>query len=286
MAIFDRSYQNFAGERTPTWSRGLVIARYALEDAFSSRLFLIFFLACLLWPLACGVMVYLRYNTEALAMFDIELADLFRIDAGTFRDFFMEPQSQVAFALVLVLAPGLISPDLRNNAMPLYLARPLDRTDYIAGKLAVLVTTISAVTWIPGGLLFLFQAGLAGDGWWRENFRALVGMVAGFWLWMLALSLLGLALSALVKWKPLARILLFGLVAVAAGMGNSFNQIYGTWQGSVLDLNEVRGSVYDHLLGLPGGDLPSWAAWLAIVVLTLASTWLLRRRIRAYEVVA
>jgi hypothetical protein len=286
VAIFDRGYRNFEGARTPVWSRPLVLARYALEDAFASRLFMVFFFSCFLWPLACAVLIYLRYNSEALALLNISLGDLFQINAQTFRDFFMEPQSNMAFFLVIVLAPSLVSPDLRNNAMPLYLARPLDRRDYVVGKLAVLVLALSAITWIPGWLLFVFQASLEGGGWWRENLRALFGMFVGFWVWMLVLSLLGLALSALVKWKPLARILLFGVVGVAAGMGESYNQIYDSWKGSLLDLGAVRNTIYDGLFGLSNTvGVPVWAAWFTLALLAAASTWLLVRRVRAYEVV-
>ena len=58
-----------------------------------------------------------------------------------------------------------ISPDLSNNALPLYLCRPINRTEYILGKMAVLFIPLSCITWIPGLLLFAIQAGLQGQGW-------------------------------------------------------------------------------------------------------------------------
>ena len=138
MAIFERSYHAFTGNLTPVWSRFLVPARYGLHDAFSSRLFNIFFLTCFLWPVACAVIIYLRFNTEALAVLQVLPADLLVIDALMFRDFFMNVQAGFAFAVVLILGPALVSPDLRNNALPLYLARPFTKRDYVLGKLAVL----------------------------------------------------------------------------------------------------------------------------------------------------
>ena len=81
MAIYDRGYRSFEGERTPVWSRFTVPARYGLRDAFSSKFFLLFFLICLLWPLAFAVLIYLRYNSEALAVLNLGFQDLFVIDA-------------------------------------------------------------------------------------------------------------------------------------------------------------------------------------------------------------
>ena len=51
-----------------------------------------------------------------------------------------------------------MSPDLRNNGLPLYLSRPFSRTEYVLGKMSVLLILLSAITWVPGLLLFLFQA--------------------------------------------------------------------------------------------------------------------------------
>ena len=287
MSISQQSYRNFEGPTTPEWSRSLVLARYALKDAFASRVFTVFFFVCLLWPLACAVLIYLRYNAEALAILELSLADLFSIDAHTFRIAFMDPQSAMSFVVVLVMAPSLISPDLRNNALPLLLARPLTKFDYVVGKLAVLALVLSAITWVPGFLLFFLQSYLEGGGWMFDNFRALFGMFFGFWAWILALSLLGLALSSWVKWKPLARILLLGLIGVTSGMGTSFNLIYRTWFGSLLDIEALRSGVYDHLFGMPEESaIPSWAAWLGLMLVSAASAWLLSRRVKAYEVVS
>ncbi len=285
MAIFDRSYRRYPGELTPVWSRFLVPARYALQDAFKSRIFLAFFLSGFLWPLVCGVVIYLRYNSEALAVLDISLGDLLQIDAIMFRDFFMNVQAGFAFAVVLILGPALVSPDLRNNALPLYLARPIKKRDYVLGKLAVLALLLSAVTWVPGTLLFVLQASLQGGGWWQENFRALPGMFIGFWVWILVLALLSLAISAFVKWKPLARLVFLGSILVMSGMGESFNQLYDTWKGSFLDLNALRDTVWNQLFGVAETGMPTWSAWLGLAAVCGFSIWLLSKRLEAYEVV-
>jgi ABC-type transport system involved in multi-copper enzyme maturation permease subunit len=57
-------------------------------------------------------------------------------------------QTQIGFAFLLTafVGPGLISPDLGNNALVLYFCRPFSRTEYVAGKLLVLVKLLSYIT--------------------------------------------------------------------------------------------------------------------------------------------
>src|SRR5262249_17454065 len=87
-----------------------------------------------------------------------------------------------AMLLVLAVGPDLVSQDLRFNAIPLYLSRPLRRTDYFLGKLGVIAVFLAAVAVGPAvaayvlGLAFSLDLGVLRDTW-----RLLVGSV-GFGL--------------------------------------------------------------------------------------------------------
>ena len=116
----------------------------------------------------------------------------------------MYVQAGFAVFLAALAGPGLIAPDLANNALPLYFSRPLTRWSYALARLTVLVGMLSVVTWIPGLLLFGLQVGLAGGWWFRANWTLGAGMVAGFLLWLLVLSLVAMASSAYVKWRVVA----------------------------------------------------------------------------------
>ena len=96
---------------------------------------------------------------------------------------------------------------------------------------------------------------------------------------------LSLAISALVKWKPLARLVFLGSVLVMSGMGESYNQIYGTWKGSFLDLNALRDAAWAQLFGVSGTGMPGWSAWLGLAAVCGLSVWVLSKRLEAYEVV-
>ena len=65
--------------------------------------------------------------------------------------------------LAALAGPGLIAPDLANNALPLYFSRPLTRGLRL-GAADGLIGMLSMITWVPGLLLFGMQVGMAGGG--------------------------------------------------------------------------------------------------------------------------
>ena len=71
--------------------------------------------------------------------------------------------------LVLLVGPGLISQDLRFNALPLYFSRPLRRFDYFLGKLGVIGFFLGAVAIVPAvvayvlGVVFSLDLGVVRD---------------------------------------------------------------------------------------------------------------------------
>ena len=71
--------------------------------------------------------------------------------------------------MALLIGPPLVARDLRNNALPLYLCRPFSRTEYVMGKMSVILILLSMITWMPQLLLFLFQSYLQGFAWFKAN---------------------------------------------------------------------------------------------------------------------
>jgi ABC-2 type transport system permease protein len=103
-------------------------------------------------------------------------------------------------ALVLLVGPNLISQDLRYNALPLYLSRPLRRVDYFAGKLGVIVTIVGGAIIVPCaaayalGLLFSLDFSIIRDTYRIFGASVLYGMIIA-----LSTGLLMLALSSLSR---------------------------------------------------------------------------------------
>lgn len=289
MAVYGRSYRRYSGVLTPAWSRFLIFPRYAYETVFQSKLFVAFFALCFLLPFAGLLIIYLHHNMSALSFLNLpaeELKQFLPID----KSFFFYGtwfQGALSFLLVLLIGPALVSPDLRNNGLALYLSRPFSRSEYVLGKMSVLLILLSLITWIPGMLLFLFQSYLDGAGWLGSHLRLGFAIFVGSWAWILFLSILALAVSAWVKWRPVARIALIVIFFVSMGFAGIIGEILDTSAGTLVAPWFVIGSIWGGLFDVPvDGFMPSpAAAWASLIAGTLICLWLLSRRIRAYEVV-
>lgn len=308
MAVYEHLYRAYEGESHSAFSRFLVIPRYALREVFKSKLLTTIFILCFIYPLVATILVYLHHNANALALLQIKVRELLPIDASFFRTF-MEVQGGFAFILTVLVAPPLISRDLSNNALPLYLCRPLSRAEYILGKMAVVAILLSLVTWIPGLLIFFFQSSLAGFGWLWANLWMIWAIFFGFMVWIILLSLLALAVSSFLKWRVVASGALLGLFFVPSAFGEIINDLFLTRAGHLLSLwasmnsiwrglfglfvrqtGQIRGTVSNPIYDKQFFDIallepPLWVSWLVIALVCALCVCLLARKVRAYEVI-
>jgi len=87
---------------------------------------------------------------------EAETADMRRLVWSRLLLAFMRAPQAVLLAVVVgLVAPTLVSRDLRARAWLVYFTRPVGRLHYIAGKLAVLATVVAAVTVLPALALWL-----------------------------------------------------------------------------------------------------------------------------------
>jgi len=303
LAVYEHTYRPYTGEVTPLWSRFLVIPRHAFKSVFQSKLFLGFFVACLIYPLIAAIVIYLPHNESAKAIMKMTIGDLIPIDADFFYTF-IATQGFFGFFLNLLVGPPLISRDLSNNALPLYLCRPFSRAEYVLGKMSVVLILLSAITWIPGLLLFLFQSYLGGWQWFTANLYIAGAIFVGSLVWMLLLALLSQAISAWVKWRLAASAALLGIFFIPSAFGGIINTIFMTRWGNLLSLNLMVRAVWRGLFGIfvrqsgrfegqiNGRDVnvlfmepPIWSSWMVLIIMALICLFLITRKVRAYEVV-
>src|SRR5712691_12923372 len=233
MAVYEQTYKRYAGRLTPEWSRFLIIPRHAYRDVFRSKLFTAFFGLCFIPLLVEAILIYLHHNVNALAILKVNVRELIPIDAFFFQTF-VNLQASFAFFVTLLVGPPLVARDLRNNALPLYLCRPFSRTDYVLGKMSVLLILLSAMTWVPQLLLFLFQSYLEGASWFVNNIWMASAIFLSSFVWILLLALLSQAVSALVKWRVVASAALLGLFFIPSVFGEVVNNIFLTRWGNII----------------------------------------------------
>jgi hypothetical protein len=291
VAVYERGWKRWEGERTTPFQRFRVIPVSALRDVFTSRIFSAFFLLCFLPSLAAATLIYLHYNVSALEVLNLRVNELVAIN-GAFFLFFQGFTDFLAFLIAFTIGPALISADLANNALPLYLSRPITRTGYVAGKFAALLVPLSLVTWIPGLLLVLLQTSLEGFGWLSDNLRIPAAIFAGSMIWIVVLSLLMLAASAWVKRKSFARILVVGYFFTIGAFGTAINVSLGTNLGSLLSLTDTMTVLNLKMFGVEGvqvnamaENLPWTYALAGLAVMGTLCLLALLKKVRAYEVV-
>ena len=266
--------------RTTPSRRALVIARYGLAATLRSRLLVAFLAACLMPSLGLLAAVYLRHNIAFVdQVADIAAVAALDLDAWLFESLLGIARA-VTFLIVLIVGPGLVAPDLANNAMPLYWSRPVAKHDYVAGKLLVLLGLAMTVGVLPGLLLIGANAAYAGDAWGSGG-RLAIAFAAALLVWALCLSLVALAISAWVKWRPAATLGLLGLYVVAALLGGVLDSVFGGLSGSLFDLGRAVQTISAVLAGVGEPAMPMGFACAVVVVVATLATMALWHRIGA-----
>lgn len=279
MPIHDQGYQRYAGSRARTGAAWQVIAKAGIRSVLAERKFLGLLLISWLPFLVRAVQVYIAANFQQAA---------FLAPKGeTFREF-LETQSVFVFFITIYVGSGLIAADRRANALQLYLAKPLSRWEYVAGKLAVLFTFLVFVTFVPAMMLLLVQIGFAGSlTFVRQNLY----LVPAITLYSLAQVLLAsstmLALSSLSKSSRFVGVLYAGLIFFTAALFNAVRGITGKAWLVWLSPSDVMAQLGDAVFRLPPRfDVPVWLAVAVVLLLIGGSAWVLERRVRAVEVVS
>lgn len=292
MAVYKRRYNSYTGSLTPEWSRFFVLTRYAFADLFKSRFFVLLLILSIVPCLFFAGYIFIANNKTVQLLMQLRSPDLFAVETQYFI-IIMMVQTQAAFLLNCWVGPVLISGDLTNGALPLFLSRPFSRADYVLGKLAVLGLLLSAVTWIPCLLLFSLQSGLASNGWIWSHLWMVVPIVLCSAIWILMLSLISLAVSAWVKLRIVATGVIFISFFIPAGLGEMFNAIMGTYWGNLLNFSYmfrlILAREFREQSGLLGSvdwiKVPLPAAWGVMIFVCLFSLVILNARLRARETV-
>jgi ABC-2 type transport system permease protein len=291
MAVYKRRYNSYAGSVTPTWSRFYVLTRYAFADLFKSRVFVILFILALVPTLGFAAYIFVANNKTVQLLLQIRMGDVLTVESQYFL-IFLFSQSWLAFLFNCWVGPTLVSGDLTNGALPLFLSRPFSRAEYVLGKLAVLGILLSCVTWIPALILFFLQGGLA-TGWLWPHLWMLIPMIFCPLLWILMLSLISLSVSAWMKLRIVATGVTFISFIVPAAIGAIFNAIMGTYWGDLLNFpqlfQKIIGAAF-HADERFGGssrfhEIPIPMAWGMLVLVCVFALFVLNARLRAREVV-
>jgi len=291
VSVYKRSYHPYSGPLAGSGARFGAMMRYALTDLWSSRITIVLSVLCLGPALISLATIYIMNNETVRALISNGMAsNPVAIDERFFL-VVLEVQCWPAVALTAWIGPWLVSTDMTNTALPIILSHPVSRVEYVLAKFSLLAGYLSAVTWIPALLLFMFQSYMSAVPWAAKNMHIALGMFAGGLIWVTLLALIALATAAWVKWRIVATAMVVAALFVPAGVGEVFNAVMHTEWGGVINIPMMMSALWRRFLKvdfsafLARHELPTSAILLALTLICAGCVAALNARIRAREVV-
>ena len=286
MPIHTQDYRHWDGTfQHNKYKRWWIIAKAELKLLAQRKIIrLIVAVPPVIYILVHAILIYMfNYLDGASFPFD-------EIGEGFFQKFIFRTHpfpSVFLIALVVVFGgSGLISNDLKYNALSLYLSKPISWIDYLIGKFVAIGVLLASMTLVPALLLFIQQALLSDTPFFQENYWLILSIIIYSLVVTTITSLLMLTFSALTKNLRFATI---GFCAVWFGLPIIhliLKEVMNTSTVAVVSVWANLERLGDVLFGLDESySLPiSWT----VLLLTALSTFcilVLRHRIRAVEIV-
>jgi ABC-type transport system involved in multi-copper enzyme maturation permease subunit len=276
--IHDQSYRRYKGLRSPKGRAWTVIATAGVRNMLRKRAFLGLLILAWLPFFYQSIMLYLASNYPQMSIISPS--------PKTFRSF-LEFQGVFVFFITIFTGAGLIANDMRANALQIYLAKPLDRVEYIAGKFAVLAFFLLLVTWLPATMLVVLQIVFAGNlTFISSNFFVLPAILVYTGIETTVLGLVMLALSSLSKSARFVGIMYAGVIFFTQAL---YGVMYAvthnssfSWMAPSANLAQLSYLIFR----LPGRfETSGLVTGLALAVTVALAVFVLERRVRGVEVV-
>lgn len=177
MAVHNLGYRAWTGELAPAWSRFVVITTTGVRRAWSSRWLRRMMMFAWTPALGLGIAFFVFENfvgdapsseigARALAasplgpmMQGVNTGDMseLRHDAWArlLLVYLQYPQGSLMVMMLGIIAPPLISQDVRSRAFLLYFSRPINRWEYILGKAATIWAYLTSISLAPALLVYV-----------------------------------------------------------------------------------------------------------------------------------
>lgn len=278
MPIHDQSYRRYRGGKATPGRAWTVIAKAGITQMLRKRAFLGILLLSSAAFIVRAVQLYIAANVPQAA--------ILTPTAETFREF-LDNQNFFVFIVTIYVGAGLIANDRRANALQIYLSKPLLRSEYIAGKAAILFTFLMLVTWVPAILLVLLQIMFFGTfAFVKANLFLFPAITVASLLQVFVATFTILALSSLSKSSRYVAILYAGIIFFTLAIYGVMLGITGTTKMSYLSVTANLTQVIDVIFRLKPRYATPWPVSLTVILgLIAVSISVLERRVRGVEVV-
>jgi ABC-2 type transport system permease protein len=276
--IHDQSYRHYGGGKAVPGRSWAVIAWAGIKTFMKKRAFLGLMIFALAPFVVRAVQLWISANYPQAAI----LAPT----PETFRQF-LEQQDFFVFVITVYVGAGLIANDRRANALQIYLSKPLMRSEYILGKLAVLFTFLILVTLVPALVLLFLKVAFDGNFTFLKDHLFLIpAITVGALLQVTLASFTMLALSSLSNSARYVGILYVGITFFTTAIYGALYAITGSSRVSWISIGANVSQVVDVVFRIKPRYATPWEVSLLVIIgLVVLSISILERRVRGVEIV-
>ena len=280
MPIHDQTYRRYEGRREALGRGWLVIMWQGIRAMLSRKAFV-----------ALVIVAWSPFVVRAVQMYFVtsyaQAAAIVPVDAAMFHSF-IDQQAVFVFFVTIYAGAGLIANDRRANALQIYLSKPLMRSEYIGGKLGVLLFYLLSVTLVPAVLLLVLQVLFSGSfAFIRQNLFLIPAVTLGSLVRVLVASLTVLALSSISKSSRFVGVLYAGAIFFTDAVFGVLRIILGSTRVSWISLTANIDQVTDAIFRVhPRYETPVVVSILVLLGVVSVSISVLERRVRGVEVVS
>lgn len=322
MPLLDIGYRKWEGEKTPRSTRSLALASTGIHLVWKGTWLKRFLMFMAIPALIAGIFVAAFEQTldrdgpstllETLAKNpqSSNIAQRAGVDLNaaikspeSYRHFTWSyvlfnlsryPQSLGMIVVLGLVAPRLISYDLRSRGYLLYLSRPLTPAEYIFGKALVLYFLLFVISALPALLIYVAGLFLSTDSTaiaqtWDIPFRILLASL----VLMVPTTAVALAFSSMTQESRYAGFAWFSMWVVgsvtyftlwsATQLREQFqNQFKNQGRGARIEAMaqwnsfklfspyETLGYLQQQIFGLAAKDPWTWTPWIAVAIASVA----------------
>ena len=261
MSVFDRSYRRYSGELKGRWARIWAIATSTFRVQFSGKKIIFLLILCNLPVISFTLMITFMaiFSPAMVTSFILEIFGTVDVAMYTVINFTFNP-GLIFLPIVFVCAlnAGTIANDKKHNSLALYLAKPIDRIDYIIGK-AISIYMVSAfvtlIPWLVFMIAFTLLMGISGSAF-IDTLWVYLSTAASALLVILFLGSIVLMFSAMSNQSVLAgilSILVLFLPSLITGVIASVPDLNVDWL-NYFSISALLTSSIHVIFGLPDFD--------------------------------
>jgi ABC-2 type transport system permease protein len=288
MTIKEKGYTHWDGEfqdkKLPWWP----ITRYGIKLTFRKKFFKLFFPASFLLAVFFLAGIYISERLDDFKSMFGESVPSLQIDPAYFKTYLAGGFLLfIMLIMVIFCGSGLISDDLKHNALQLYFSRPLKKRDYFLGKTAVIVFFLFLLTLVPGFVFIIMKMIFAGSFKFFLSYPWLPLSVIAYSVLVTAFfSFYTLFLSSLSKSRLFVAILIFGIYFGSEILRAIFYENFHNHHFSLLSISaniqQVGAVIFNQKTPYPIHWILSLLVLTAFCVL---AGFVLKKKVKGVEIV-